>query len=69
VRAAEQWAVAGELRKRILAAFAREGIDMPLPHQVIVTRGPAGGGAPAEEPPKDAASQADDPTKPVGPAR
>ena len=38
VRAAEQWAVAGELRKRILAAFGREGIDVPFPHQVIVTR-------------------------------
>jgi moderate conductance mechanosensitive channel len=45
VRAAEQWAVAGELRKRILAAFGREGIDVPFPHQVIVTRDPAGGGA------------------------
>lgn len=38
VRAAQQWAVAGELRKRILAAFAREGIEIPYPHQVIVTR-------------------------------
>jgi hypothetical protein len=27
VRAAEQWAVAGELRKRILAAFDEGGID------------------------------------------
>ena len=39
VRAAEQWAVAGELRKRVLAAFAREGVEIPFPHQVIVTRG------------------------------
>lgn len=38
VRAAEQWAVAGELRKRILAAFAREGIEIPFPHQVVVSR-------------------------------
>ncbi|MGH2429871.1 MAG: mechanosensitive ion channel family protein [Candidatus Limnocylindria bacterium] len=29
VRAAEQWAVAGELRKRILAAFAEAGIQIP----------------------------------------
>lgn len=43
VRAAEQWAVAGELRKRILAAFGRGGVEIPFPHQVIVTR--AGPGA------------------------
>ena len=43
VRAAEQWAVAGELRKRILAAFGREGVEIPFPHQVIVSR--AGGAA------------------------
>jgi moderate conductance mechanosensitive channel len=42
VKAAEQWAVAGELRKRILAAFGREGIEIPYPHQVIVTRGAGG---------------------------
>lgn len=41
VRAAEQWAVAGELRKRILAAFGREGIEIPFPHRVIVSRGGA----------------------------
>ncbi len=39
VRAAEQWAVAGELRKRILAAFSSGGVEIPFPHQVIVTRG------------------------------
>jgi small-conductance mechanosensitive channel len=39
VRAAEQWAVAGELRKRILSAFGRGGVEIPFPHQVIVTRG------------------------------
>ena len=43
VRAAEQWAVAGELRKRILAAFSSGGVEIPFPHQVIVTR--AGTGA------------------------
>ncbi|HEX7225670.1 MAG TPA: mechanosensitive ion channel family protein [Candidatus Limnocylindria bacterium] len=69
VRAAEQWAVAGELRKRILAAFAREGIDMPLPHQVIVTRGPAAAGTSAEDASAEAPAPDADPTKPVGPAR
>jgi moderate conductance mechanosensitive channel len=38
VHAAQQWAVGGELRKRILAAFAQEGVEIPFPHQVIVTR-------------------------------
>jgi moderate conductance mechanosensitive channel len=41
VRAAEQWAVAGELRKRILSAFGREGIEIPYPHRVVVSRGGA----------------------------
>lgn len=41
VRAAEQWAVSGELRKRILAAFARDGIEIPFPHRVVVNRGGA----------------------------
>ena len=39
VRAAEQWAVGGELRKRILAAFGRAGIQIPYPHRVVVSRG------------------------------
>ena len=55
VRAAEQWAAAGELRKRILAAFAREGIEIPFPHRVVVSRG----GAPAEPSAEDAAAAAD----------
>ncbi|HUF06377.1 MAG TPA: mechanosensitive ion channel family protein [Candidatus Binatia bacterium] len=41
VAAAEQWAVAGELRKRILSAFREAGIEIPFPHRVIVNR-PAG---------------------------
>ncbi len=43
VRAAQQWSVTGELRKRVLAAFAREGVEIPFPHRVIVNR-TAGGG-------------------------
>lgn len=38
VKAAEQWAVGGELRKRILAAFNRGGIEIPFPHRVVVNR-------------------------------
>ncbi len=50
VRAAEQWAVAGELRKRILATFAREGIEIPFPHRVMISRSVGSGpGEPAAE--------------------
>jgi small conductance mechanosensitive channel len=54
VQAAEQWAVAGELRKRILAAFSREGIEMPYPRRVMVTRPAAGATASEPEPPDEA---------------
>jgi small-conductance mechanosensitive channel len=33
-----QWAVAGELRKRIKQAFDREGIEIPFPHRVVIVR-------------------------------
>jgi small conductance mechanosensitive channel len=55
---AEQWAVAGELRKRILAAFAAEGIEIPYPHQVMVTRERGGGAMSARGP------EATEPTEP-----
>lgn len=54
VRAAEQWSVAGEVRKRILAAFGREGVEIPFPHQVIVNRG---GGDAAPNPAAEADKQ------------
>jgi small conductance mechanosensitive channel len=54
VRAAEQWSVAGELRKRVLAAFARDGVEIPFPHRVVVSRG----GAPEAD--AAAAAAADD---------
>jgi small-conductance mechanosensitive channel len=41
VRGGEQWAAAGELRKRLLAAFAEHGIEIPYPHRVVVSRGGA----------------------------
>ena len=37
VRAPEQWAAAGEFRKRLLAAFAEHGIEIPRPHRVVFT--------------------------------
>jgi small-conductance mechanosensitive channel len=36
VRATEQWAAAGELRKRLLAAFAANGIEIPRPQRVVL---------------------------------
>ena len=50
VRPAEQWAVAGELRKRILAAFADAGIEIPFPHRVMVTREAGSAASAAREP-------------------
>jgi small conductance mechanosensitive channel len=37
VRAADQWAASGEFRKRLLAAFAQNGIEIPRPHRVVFT--------------------------------
>ena len=41
VRAAEQWSTAGELRKRLLAAFRQHGIEIPRPQRVVLSRDPA----------------------------
>jgi moderate conductance mechanosensitive channel len=37
VRAPEQWAAAGELRKRLLAAFAANAIEIPRPQRVVIS--------------------------------
>jgi small conductance mechanosensitive channel len=55
VRATEQWAAGGELRKRLLAAFATHGIEIPRPQRVVLARDPnvdpfAPGGATLEGP-------------------
>jgi small conductance mechanosensitive channel len=42
VRAPDQWAAAGELRKRLLAAFSEHGIEIPRPQRVILAREPFG---------------------------
>jgi moderate conductance mechanosensitive channel len=42
VRAPEQWAAAGELRKRLLAAFHANGIEIPRPQRVVLAREPGG---------------------------
>jgi small conductance mechanosensitive channel len=61
VRPAEQWAVAGELRKRILAAFAAAGIEIPFPHRVMVTREAVSGSPAAREPEATEPAEAPDP--------
>lgn len=38
VQPAQQWGVTGELRKRILSAFADAGIEIPFPHRVLISR-------------------------------
>jgi small-conductance mechanosensitive channel len=57
VRAPEQWAVDGELRKRLLAAFAESGIEIPQPQSVVLTQTGRGGAAPRvdQEPAPDRA--------------
>jgi moderate conductance mechanosensitive channel len=69
VPAAEQWAVAGELRKRILAAFAQRGIKIPTAPRVMVTG--AGAASVAADPSEAAATASEgkppDPTAPAGP--
>ena len=42
VRAPDQWAAAGELRKRLLAAFEAHGIEIPRPQRVVLARQPGG---------------------------
>ncbi|HXG40600.1 MAG TPA: mechanosensitive ion channel family protein [Candidatus Limnocylindrales bacterium] len=56
VRAPDQWAAAGELRRRLLRAFAEHGIEIPRPQRVVFAGEPpgpvavpAGPGAPTDE--------------------
>jgi len=42
VRAADQWAAAGDLRKRLLVAFKANGIEIPRPQRVVLARDPGG---------------------------
>jgi moderate conductance mechanosensitive channel len=65
VRATEQWAAGGELRKRLLAAFATHGIEIPRPQRVVLARDPsldpfAPGGATLDGPTQEDLSQGTD---------
>ncbi len=41
VRASDQWSASGDFRKRLLAAFAANGIEIPRPQRVVLSRDPA----------------------------
>jgi moderate conductance mechanosensitive channel len=41
VRAPEQWAAGGEFRKRLLSALEANGIEIPRPQRVILSRDPS----------------------------
>ena len=45
----KQWEVMGELRRRLKKAFDEEGIEIPYPHRVMVTRGAKATDLPMEE--------------------
>jgi small conductance mechanosensitive channel len=57
VRAQDQWAAAGELRKRLLKAFHEHGIEIPRPQRVILAREARAGELP---PPGDSLADATD---------
>ncbi len=44
VRAVDQWAAGGELRRRLLTAFNDHGIEIPRPQRVVLARDPDGAG-------------------------
>jgi len=44
VRASEQWAVGGELRRRLLDAFKESGVEIAQPHSVLLTQPAPNGG-------------------------
>jgi small-conductance mechanosensitive channel len=57
VRAADQWAAAGDLRKRLLVAFREHGIEIPRPQRVVLTRNDNGDLTPNLAPDEDALAE------------
>ena len=49
VRAPEQWAAGGEFRKRLLAALEANGIEIPRPQRVVLSRDPVSTDGAADE--------------------
>jgi small-conductance mechanosensitive channel len=59
VRAIDQWSAGGEFRKRLLAAFAEEGIEIASPQRVILTAAPTSNGGRGGPPDSEVAEGAD----------
>jgi moderate conductance mechanosensitive channel len=57
VRASEQWAVGGELRKRLLTAFQDGGIEIPQAQRMVLTQAPARPGVPMDGAKSDASEK------------
>jgi small-conductance mechanosensitive channel len=57
VRAADQWAAAGDFRRRLLAAFNENGIEMPGSQRTILTRTENGELMPDLAPDQDALAE------------
>ena len=53
VRAQEQWAARGEFRKRLLAALQANGIEIPRPQRVVLSRDPDAPAVPGLSPSED----------------
>ncbi len=53
VRAADQWAAGGDFRKRLLAAFKANDIEIPRPQRVVLARDPRDGVEPGLAPNQD----------------
>src|SRR6478752_6258034 len=57
VRAADQWSAAGDLRRRLLAAFNENGIEMPGSQRTVLTRTENGELLPDLAPDQDALAE------------
>jgi small-conductance mechanosensitive channel len=60
VRAADQWAAAGDFRKRLLAAFREHGIQLPRPQRLVLTRSENGDLGPGLAPDQNDLSEGTD---------
>jgi small conductance mechanosensitive channel len=60
VRAADQWAAAGDFRKRLLEAFKEHGIEIPRPQRVVLASAPDGGVAVKLAPDQDELAEGTD---------
>jgi small-conductance mechanosensitive channel len=67
VVAPDQWAAGGEFRKRLLAALEANGIEIPRPQRVILSRDPAAALAATPTDGPDGPENSDNPADPADP--